>query len=178
MMTAGFTEEWFGAASQDELRRLAAKIADVDGLVVEIGSWEGRSTCALANAVWPRTVHAVDTWQGSAGEISEQLATGRDVFAQWSANIAAYTMGSVIPHRMGWREFLPLIDVPVAFAFIDAEHTYAEVFDNIVGLLPLLADGAVLCGDDQHHRPVREAVLAALPADEVMVCATVWSWTK
>lgn len=57
-----FREEWFGVASQQALVKLARRTAHLEGRVVEIGSWEGRSTVALANAVWPTTVDAVDTW--------------------------------------------------------------------------------------------------------------------
>ena len=172
----GFTEEWFGEASQQVIGDLAKSAPE--GLIVEIGSWEGRSTCALANAVYPRVVHAVDTWQGSPGEISELLAGERDIFATWQANVAELTKGNVLPFRMGWREYLTTaarMEMTIAFAFIDAEHTYREVHDNIAALLPLMAPGGIICGDDSHHPPVQQAVLDHFP--QAIVKATVWSWT-
>jgi predicted O-methyltransferase YrrM len=171
-----FTEEWFGVASQQHLAELAKSAPE--GLIVEIGSWEGRSTVALANAVYPRVVHAVDTWAGSPGEVSARLAAERDVYATWQANVAELTAGNVIAHRMDWREYvhdLTTMELAVGFAFIDAEHTYREVYDNIAALRPLMAPGGIICGDDAHHPPVREAVLAHFP--EAVQKATVWSWT-
>ena len=172
-----FTEDWFSPIGQERLAELGRSVADVPGLVIEIGCWEGRSTCALANAIHPRVVHAVDTWQGSAGEISYQLAQQRDVYATWQANIAELTEGNVIPHRMGWREYVPTITEPVALCFIDAEHTYREVFDNITAILPHMAPGGVICGDDVHHPPIVNAIRDTLGLVHVTSHGPVWSWT-
>jgi predicted O-methyltransferase YrrM len=177
-MTDTFGEEWFCQQSQDLLAELGRSVKDVDGLIIEIGSWAGRSTCALANAVYPRVVHAVDTWAGSPGEISSELAAQRDVFAQWRANVAEFTKGNVIAHRMGWREYLPKIGQPVALVFIDAEHTEVEVRENIAAVLPLVAPSGVICGDDVHHAPVRAGVVANLKVREVNVGATLWWWRR
>ena len=174
MMPDPFVEQWFCEASQEALADLGRSVTDVDGLVLEIGAWTGRSTCALARAIAPRVVHSVDTWQGSPSEISAGLAANRDVFAQWQRNVAMFTRGNVVGHRMGWREFVPTITDPVALAFIDAEHTYTEVADNIRALLPLVAAGGVLCGDDAHHPPVRQAVADTLGTFEQT--ATLWVW--
>lgn len=175
MTAAGFREEWFGEDSQAVLARLVKIAAAVPGIVLEIGAWEGRSTVAMANAAHPRTIHTCDTWQGSGHEISEQLAGERDVFAQWSANVAEYTQRNVIAHRMGWREWVPTITEPVALAFIDAEHSYLEVYDNIQSLLPLMAPGGIICGDDNHHVPVQDAVTDIL-GERVFIDATLWVW--
>ncbi|MEI6231355.1 MAG: hypothetical protein WCP81_11530, partial [Actinomycetes bacterium] len=55
---AGFTEEWFNEFSQHVLADLVRGVRDVPGLLVEIGSWQGRSTVAMANAAFPRTIQA------------------------------------------------------------------------------------------------------------------------
>jgi predicted O-methyltransferase YrrM len=179
-MTPGFTEDWLCAESCAYLADLAAIVAGIPGLIVEIGSWEGRSTVTLANAVAPRTVHAVDTWKGSPGEVSAELAATRDVHAQFRANIEAFTAGNVEDHICGWRDWLPSIDEPVAFVFIDAEHSYCEVFDTIEAFKPLLTPGGIICGDDVLHPPVGQAVSAALDPFQVEVRegASLWAWRK
>jgi predicted O-methyltransferase YrrM len=178
MTVPGFTEDWFGPASCEALANLAHAVRDLPGAIVEIGAWEGRSTIALANAARPRQVVSVDTWAGSPGEVSADLAADRDVFAQWQSNVATFTAGNVRPVRMGWREFLAGHTEPIALAFIDAEHTRKEVAGNIAALLPLMAPGGIICGDDAHHPPVQEGVGDALPAGEVFVVATLWIWQK
>lgn len=173
MSAPQFTEDWFSAPSCEALAAMVREVANIPGRIVEIGAWEGRSTIALANAAHPRLVHSVDTWEGSPGEISAELAAQRDVFTRWKANVKAATRGNVVPHRMGWREHLPQVDEPIALAFIDAEHTYVEVRDNILALLPKMAPGGIICGDDQHHPPVQQAVTEVLGAD-VYVIASLW----
>lgn len=170
----GFTEDWFGLPSQQALAALAGSVAAVDGLIVEIGSWEGRSTIALANAAHPRIVHAVDTWQGSPGEVSADMAARRDVFAKFQANVDHYTKGNVEAVVSDWRDFVPTITDPIALCFIDAEHSYREVFDNVTAILPLMVAGGALCGDDAHHPPVRQALDEIFGLDTLLFEATLW----
>lgn len=170
-----FIEEWFGPASQEALADLYELVRPLDGDVVEVGCWQGRSTIALANACWPDLVHAVDTWQGSPGEISADLAAQRDVFAEFTANIEASTAGNVRPHRMGWRDYFAEIDRPVKFLHIDAEHTYIEVRENIEAALKVAMPGAVICGDDVHHPPISQAVIELFP--DANVIASLW-WVQ
>lgn len=173
-----FVEDWFGEPSQWVLTKLAYRTHGLSGAVIEVGSWEGRSTVALANAVYPVTVSAVDTWAGSPGEVSAKLAAERDVFGAFMANIHAGTKGNVCPYKQGWREYFG--DRPnqvIRFAFIDAEHSYAEVFDNIAMILPNLVEGGIICGDDVHHPPVRDAVLEHF-GSAAMREATLWWWQK
>lgn len=171
-MRAKFTEAWFPLESCTALARLARSVSHLSGAIIEVGCWEGRSTCALANAVHPEIVHAVDTWQGSPSEISAVLAAKRDVFATFAHNVRATTAGNVHAHRMGWREFFGIFDGPTKFVHIDAEHTYSEVADNIDVITPLMVHGGVICGDDFHHPPVRQAVLERFPNAERE--ATLW----
>ena len=167
-----FGEEWFSAASQRALGDLYGRTVHLDGDVVEIGCWTGRSTCALANAAHPSIVHAVDTWQGSPGEISADLAAERDVYAQFLNNVAVFTAGNVEVHQMGWRDYFAKHFDRVRFIHIDAEHSYREVKDNIEAVLPLMVPGGVICGDDAHHPPVQQAVLETLGNAYLM--ATLW----
>lgn len=172
-----FTEEWFAPESQSALVKLYEHVRDLTGDVVEVGCWEGRSTVALANACHPDVVHAVDTWDGSPGEVSWTLAHERDVAYQFAQNIEQLTAGNVRPHRVGWRDYFAEHRDPVKFCHIDAEHSYREVFDNIQTVVPLLVSGGLLCGDDVLHAPVRAAVMDTL-GPECGVVASLWWWRK
>jgi predicted O-methyltransferase YrrM len=157
-----FTENWFSDGACRLLADLVRHTEGVEGRIVEIGSWEGKSTAALANAVFPSVVHAVDTWEGSPGEISEALAKERDVYGRFTENMAALTQGNVEAHRSDWRDYLAADRSPIRFCFIDATHTYEEVRDNLRAVLPLIVKGGVICGDDVHHEPVQRAVIEVL----------------
>ena len=174
-MTATFTEAWFSDHSQHALAELARSV-NVEGDFVEVGCWEGRSTIALANSIAPTALHAVDTWQGSPGEISADLAAQRDVYSTFTRNIGAATAGNVEVHRMGWRDYFAANRRPLAFLHIDATHSYQEVRDNIETALELLVPGGLLCGDDNHHPPVRDAVWDTL--GNAWLAASLWYWRK
>ena len=175
-MTATFHEEWFCTESQDTLKQMCEQTAHLNGIVVEFGAWEGRSSVALANAAYPKVVHSVDPWDGRGHPMSEAIAAQRDIGAQWAANMAARTKGNYVGHRMGWEDFVPTITEPVALCFIDADHSYRAVFDNLAAMIPLMAPGGIICGDDMHHGPVQDAVFDLLGIDDVYFQATVWIW--
>lgn len=171
----GFTEEWFSEAAQTALADLVTQVRALDGRIIEIGCWEGRSTCALANACYPAEVQAVDTWMGSPGEPSWKLAHERDILKSFLANVDELTNGNVVPHQEPWRKYVLHDTSPVRFLHIDAEHSYREVADTIASFRPMMADGGIMCGDDAHHPPVITAALEAFPQAEVIT--TLW-WVR
>lgn len=168
-----FTEDWFGERSCAALAALYGRVSDLCGQVVEVGSWEGRSTIALAEAAAPHEMCAVDTWLGSPGEPSAELAAERDVFATFTANTAH--LDNLAVFRMGWREYVAGYIGPTRLLFIDAEHTYHEVHDTIDAWLPHMVPGGIVCGDDAHHPPVQQAVLEAF--GDARLDATLW-WVE
>lgn len=171
-----FTEAWYHQSGLDALERAYLRTRRLAGIVVEVGCWEGRSTCFLANVAYPNTVHAVDTWEGSPGEISADLAKERDVYAQFTGNVAELTHGNVTPYRTGWREWFAAHVGPIRFLHIDATHTYDEVRANIEAALPHVVVGGIICGDDAHHEPVISAARDAL--GPVTIDASLWIWEK
>lgn len=171
-----FTERWYYPSGLAALELAYRRSCMVAGAVIEVGCWEGRSTCHLANVAYPAIVHAVDTWEGSPGEVSAELAAERDVYATFVANVEALTEGNVVPHRMGWREFFAAHDGPIRFLHIDATHTYDEVRENILAALPFVVPGGIVCGDDAHHEPVISAARDTL--GPVTLDSTLWVWEK
>ena len=126
-----FNEDWYDKTQLKNLVRLYRHVRPLRGLVIEIGCWEGRSTCKLANAAYPDLLHAVDTWQGNVAEgddhPSVRIAKNRDVFAVFEHNVARLTKGNVETHRQDCFEFLANLREPVKFCHIDAAHDYKSV---------------------------------------------------
>lgn len=143
-----FCENWYSEVQLAVLAKTYRLAAHVPGAVVEIGCWEGRSTVALANACMPRLVHAIDHWRGVEIDGSAEIAGRRDIHASFLANVNALTTGNVRVHRDDWRAVLATWEQRIAFCHIDAEHDYDSVRLLLETLLPHLAPGAVLCGDD------------------------------
>ncbi len=174
-MNVTFHEDWFSETSQFVITKLASLVEHLEGRYVEIGAWEGRSTLTIANRIYPTFLDTVDTWEGSPGEESEPLAAERDVYKQFLANVAYGTKGNVDHHKMGWREYVRKDRTPVRFLFIDAEHSYQEVADNIHAFLPLMVDGGIVCGDDFMWEQVRRAATAVL--GHLHVASNLW-WVR
>ncbi len=163
-------EGWMHA---DELLWLAQQ-AETRNLIVEIGSWMGRSTRALADNC-PGKVLAVDTWQGSDEDQHRALLEGKPkdwLMLQFMNNLAgvnvyAYRLASLAAAETFKDELFDMI-------FIDAGHTYDDVKADILAWGNLLAPGGLLCGHDYHFEApgVVEAVNELL--DGFKVCNSIW----
>lgn len=149
----------------------AARRARADGgppLVVEIGSWKGRSSIALARGLGARPepagkVLAIDPHTGSREH--RELWGEVDTYAEFLANVErAGVRDRLSPRRMTSREARAAHDGrPVHVLFIDGSHEYADVRDDLDDWLPLLAPGAVVGFNDVLWpgvlRALREKVL-------------------
>lgn len=147
-----FDEPWY---SDQQLKLLVSAYhasEHVHGEVLEVGAWEGRSTIALANAAAPTVVHVVDHWLGNTEEAADHVtvivAKSRDVYGRFMENIHRLTTGNVEVHQGDWRDILPSWSAPLRFAHLDAAHDYRSTRDLILGVLPRLGEGGVICGDD------------------------------
>ena len=139
-------------------------------IIVEIGTWKGRSTAALAMGT-PGVVYAVDHWRGSPDE----LETGHAVMATDEGR------ESVFFDAM--RNLYPFIDagrcVPIVLSsasahdllapmlrerggadliFLDGSHDCESVTGDIYFWRPLVAEGGLLCGHDFPWPGVTKAV--------------------
>ena len=63
-----FNEEWYCNAQMVNLNNLLDKVKGIDGRIIEIGCWEGRSTMNLANRCFPENLICNDTWLGNVAE--------------------------------------------------------------------------------------------------------------
>jgi predicted O-methyltransferase YrrM len=121
-----------------------------DGLIVEIGCWEGRSSHRIANACYPQNLICVDTWEGNVDEgepYSQLVAKQRDVHSTFLENMNELTQGNFKDFRMDCHEYLRG-DRLYKFVHIDACHDYDSVKRTIEAILPRLVSGGVICGDD------------------------------
>lgn len=114
--------------------------------IAELGSWKGRSTCALATAC-RGTVTAIDTWEGSdfVGDSTNWMAKQEDVFKTFKKNTAQFKNIEVDRNR-GMTAVDHYDDKTIDVVFIDAGHTYEEVRDDIKAWLPKAK--MILCGHD------------------------------
>lgn len=160
---SGFTSAFQLRALYDYCRRQQRR-----GDVLEVGSWCGRSTIALAWAVADRAlgelVFAVDPFCDAGGAPYEvgmrpdgtTEADLRDNLLRWG--VASHVMVIPRPARLAASETFPTI----RFAFIDGDHRYEEAKHDIEWALRLGATVVFLDdygseGDAKHPWGVRKA---------------------
>lgn len=124
---------------------MARRLPD-GAIVVEIGSYKGRSTCCLAFACvgTKKHVYAIDTFEGNHVDFFE-----RGFFSEFKSNI----------ERCGLDEYItPLIakstevagawDRPIDLLFIDGSHVYEDVLADFRGFFPWVVGGGVVALHD------------------------------
>ena len=183
-----FHEDWFPIDNVEGLRRIMASVAAADGSVVEVGCWEGRSTIEIAKAMGH--VHAIDPWSPEWWYPSFQRMLkerwdpawgvppwnpdpARDVLADFIENIEeAGVADRVVIHQSDWRSVDWARFAPIRFLFIDGEHSYDDVFDNVEVARPLMAPDGVIAGDDFDWDEVARAVRAQF--SDVSLDGRIW----
>jgi hypothetical protein len=115
-----------GWLTDDQARRLSARAAEARGIVVEIGSFRGRSTIVLASAA-PEVV-AIDPHAGSdrgPQEIAADAARGAEDHEAFKANLARAGVAHRVRHvRRASAEALGAVDGPVALLYVDGAHRF------------------------------------------------------
>lgn len=135
-----------------------AKCAKDKKVIIEIGSWHGRSSRALAdNLPEGGKLFCVDTWNGSKVEketshASAKWMDGDHAFYEFTQNnFDLIEQGIIIPIRMSSKNASELFKekgVKADMIFIDAGHTYEEIKEDLDIWFPVLNDGGLFCGHD------------------------------
>lgn len=174
-----------GWMSVAELRWLA-NVASSRKLILEIGSWQGRSSKAMAMTVGER-VYCVDPWYRASGEglkLHPELPDADDnVINAFRANLAPELVcGKAVPIRMKSDKALAILKDTLGgrkldMVFVDGDHTYEGVRDNVRDYAPLIARGGLLCGHDWNHDGwpgVVRAVKEFVPYHAVVNGTSIW----
>ena len=155
-------------------------------LVIEFGSWCGRSSVAMASA---QKLVCVDTWLGSPGEECEQdVIAGRiNPRGEWLANaaLARDAVGRLPECFVG--DLSSSVDVDrlvssfaglASMVFIDASHDQVSVMRDIATARRLLDAGGILCGHDYAEGvgswPGVKAAVDATVRAPVVVAGSIW----
>ncbi len=148
------------------------------GCIVEVGSWLGRSTIAMAENTKGK-IYAVDTWKGSQEHQEELKGKSPDwLYDRFMANVRGL---SVTPVRTTSVEAAKLLShLRFNMVFLDASHDYESVKADILAWRPLLSAGGLLCGHDYQpsYVGVMDAVRELLPGHNLVGSNTSLWWAK
>ena len=160
------TDGWM---SNEELQWLAQQALSHER-IVEIGSYLGRSTLALAcNS--PGTVYALDDWHGPRDVPDPDPAS---VWQRFQASTRH--VGNIVPVECD-HSSPPDLGHP-DMVFIDGSHEFEDVRRDIAHWRDRLATGGLLCGHDFDWDSVRQAVSQLLPGFRLVSHTTLWHWRE
>lgn len=154
--------------TQPNLQDVAARLlrdAKGDAVVVEVGSWKGRSAVELAAAVartgTPCEIVCVDTWLGSPEFWGPGTHENHDlqrergyprVYETFLRNIAASGLAGVVtPFPISSAQgavVLERLGIRPRLVYLDASHEEDAVVQDCGAWWPLLPPGGALLGDD------------------------------
>jgi predicted O-methyltransferase YrrM len=155
---------------ENELMCLA-NIASKSKTIVEIGSWMGRSTMAIALNTQGK-VYAVDTWKGSNEQEHSKILQTHDenwLLNQFKQNTKS--VSNIIPIQLNSRDAVTrLSDKKFDMIFLDASHDYENVYADIKSWKPLLSSHGIICGHDYDDGwpGVKQAVNELIPSFTVV----------
>ncbi len=141
----------FMVPGQEEYLFNKVKSLPQDAVIVEIGSFQGRSTVAMAYACvgTNRKIYSIDTWDGNDSDFSE-----RQFFEIWQQNVQTNNLGQyVLPLRGYSHDVLEQWQnlaggQAIDFIFIDGSHQYADVLKDFELSFPLVKDGGWIAFHD------------------------------
>jgi hypothetical protein len=152
-------------------------------LIVEIGTWKGRSTAALYTAAGNnKTVVTVDTWLGQPDlrNTTHHEATEINLFDVFMSNMTSLSIKPE-PYKKGnlGAQYLYMESVDAAkyfdndsisMLFIDGDHSKAG--EDIDAWYDKVKSGGIVCGHDWHWQCVREAIYKRFSVD--LIVNTIW----
>jgi hypothetical protein len=150
-MNVALAQQIHGWMSIGELRFLAEQASKCK-IIIEAGSYKGRSTRAMADNT-TGVIHAIDPWDGvyeglghPRDEAQASYILNNDIKLEFYKNLYSHIFsGRVIPHE---AHFHNVIILDPDMIFIDANHNYETTKRDILHGINLMPAGGFLCGHD------------------------------
>jgi glycosyltransferase involved in cell wall biosynthesis len=138
---------------------LANKIGD-NGIIVEIGSWNGASTCFLAEGSRKKKIliYCIDTWQDESRSTYRQ-----DIYAEFKLNTTRYG-NRIIPYQGDSQKISQGFTEKVDLLSIVGNCPYEKCRSDFEAWLPMLKPNGMVVlhdfgGDEGAKRAVQERLV-------------------
>ena len=115
------------------------------GTFVEIGSYLGASTIAIADAInntQDSKLYCIDTWKNDA-----MTEGNRDTYHEFEKNINKYK-NKIIPCKGLSKDMSKIVNEKVNLLFIDGDHSYEGVKTDVQYWFPKLDDESIVIFHD------------------------------
>jgi len=154
--------EGFMVPGQEEYLFNKVRSLPENAVIVEIGSFKGRSTVAMGYACvgTQRRIYCIDTWDGNDADFPD-----RNFFDIWQHNLQANHLLEYVTPLQGYSQNIltdweKLTDgASIDFIFIDGSHQYLDVLSDFKLSFPLVKDnGWIAFHDVIHTWPGSESV--------------------
>jgi hypothetical protein len=154
-------EGWFDFAS---LYSFIVQSSAEKSKFVEVGSWLGKSSAfmavEIANSNKNIEFYCVDTWKGSEEHAENQLIIKDELYNSFLKNIEQ-VKDFITPIRTSSREASQNFEnESLDFIFIDAGHSYEDVYEDLRCWFPKLKNGGFFAGHD--YSPAWPGVVKAV----------------
>ena len=154
-------EGWFSGTDKKCYDDAVEKYKD-DDIFVEIGSFKGRSSIAMAvniiNSGKKIKFYCVDTWQGSSEHQKNPDVVSGKLKKTFDNNIEPVNFVINAIQKPSTEAANLFENESLSFVFIDASHDYENVKKDIEAWLPKIKKGGTLAGHDWNYSDVRRAV--------------------
>lgn len=166
-------EGWMSGDCMDYLYQTVAKLVPFKGeedlVIGEIGSWKGKSSTAILEAVADKqskffhTIMFQDTWDINGP--NKYAPEAEKAFSEFRKNIRNYynhnNSNILINRAQSWDSSTVAKGSTFNFLFIDADHSYESVKKDLEAWHSFLKTGSILCGHDfsNAHKGVKLAVI-------------------
>ncbi|NER03544.1 MAG: hypothetical protein F6K17_13445 [Okeania sp. SIO3C4] len=152
------------------LRLLLRKIAKKQMKVVEIGSWKGMATAIIGSALQEckGTLFAIDTWKGSSSVPSMVKEVNNknilNIFIENMKTLGLFheIVKPIVMESIAAAQIFP--NNSLDFIFIDGDHSYSSIKQDILAWLPKLKEGGTISGScaDAYYSQYSEEVQAEI----------------
>jgi hypothetical protein len=147
-----------------------------DAVFVEVGCWEGKSTVFMADKIKRSgkniKFYAVDIWEDYEQDGMKWTAN----FNQFLSNIKP-VQDFINPIKsdscLAAHKFE---DKSIDFVFIDGNHQYEFIKNDIIAWLPKIKEGGILAGHDTQFEGVTRAINELLPGHKIV--SNYWIYDK
>lgn len=137
----------------------------IGGRVAELGSWKGRSLCSVADIIKDRNLQvvSVDTFAGTSGDserdgASREEAKRVNIKEVFKRNMDVFGISPEILHMTTHEASSKFEDYNFDLVYVDADHAYGRIKDDLVDWWPKVKRGGVLAGHDTTWPEVQKAL--------------------